>query len=274
MNHMARSGSNGLDLYEKIDGAWHFVGSGIPATTGTTTARILPRPYGAENPEVIKPTKAKEYLVFLPTYSETQRIEIGISPQSTIAPAPPSDKKPIVFYGTSISQGGCAARSGLGHIERLRRALDFPTVNLGFSGSGKCEPIMADLLAEIPASLYVIETVPNMTDEMVAERGLPFLKALREKQPDTPILMVESPNVPLNSDRNAKWKTVYDQAVAAGVKQLHYLKGDDLYGPTDNPTVDTVHPTDLGFYQMAVHYEPVLREILGMKSGGSNAEKL
>lgn len=265
MNHMARTGSNGLDLYAFENNAWHYMATGIPASDGSTTARIFPRPYGKDKPDQTKPGASREYLVFLPTYSELNNIAIGVIPNSAISTGTNryENKKPIVFYGTSISQGGCAPRSGLGHIERLHRALDYPTINLGFSGSGKCEPIMADMLAEIPAALYVIETVPNMEPSLIAERGLPFIKSLREKQPDTPILMVESPNVPLNSDLNVEWKKVYDQATAAGMKNLHYLPGKDLFGDTDNPTVDTVHPTDLGFYQMAQHYEPVIREIMG-----------
>lgn len=273
MNHMARTGSNGLDLYAFENGKWNYMATGKPETTGPTTARIYPRAYRNSDPDAAKPVTPREYLLFLPTYSSLNSIEIGIGPNSNISKGTNRNegKDPIVFYGTSISQAGCAPRSGLGHIERLRRALDYPTVNLGFSGSGKCEPVMADLLAEIPAALYVIETVPNMNSEMIAERGLSFVKSLYQKHPNTPILMVESPNVPLNNVTNVEWKKVYDQAKASGINNIHYLPGDDLYGDTDNPTVDGVHPTDLGFYQMARHYEPVIREILGDQVSPQNA---
>lgn len=265
MNHMAPSGSNGLDLYVRRDDKWKYAGTGVPkSTTSTEGLRIWPRQFGISQQENARPGDVSEYLLYLPTYSETPRLEIGITPGSIIAPAPDSyaDKKPIVFYGTSISQAACAPRAGLGHIERLRRMLDHPTVNLGFSGSGRLEAVMAEVLAEIPASLYVIETIPNMTDEMVQERTLPFLKKLREMQPDTAILMVGSPNVPLNDSRNALWRKQYEAAATDGVENLHFLDGEGLYGDTDNPTTDGVHPTDLGFYMMARHYEPRLRELL------------
>lgn len=262
MNHMAASGSNGLDLYVKESGRWAYVGTGVPQTTATSTARLFPGKFSSQTTTGTAP--AREYLLFLPTYSATTALEIGVSPAASIAPAKEFDAKtkPVVFYGTSISHGACAPRTGLGHIERLRRALDYPTINLGFSGSGKCELEMAELLAEIPAALYVIETVPNMGDDLIRERTLPFLKELRKRQPVTPILMVASPNVWLNTRQNELWKAQFTAAKEAGIDKIFFLDGDDQYGDTDNPTVDGVHPTDLGFYQMALSYEPVLRELL------------
>lgn len=269
MNHMAASGSNGLDLYVKDSGAWEYVGTGIPQTTATSTARLFPGKFSSGS--TTGTVAAREYLLFLPTYSATTALEIGISPTTSIAPAekPEAGKKPVVFYGTSITHGACAPRAGLGHVERLRRALDYPVINLGFSGSGKCEPTMAELLAEIPAALYVIETVPNMSSDLIRERTLPFLKELRKKQPDTPILMVASPNVWLNAGQNELWKTQFEAAKEAGIDNIFFLAGDGQYGDTDNPTVDGVHPTDLGFYFMAKYYEPVLRKMLNLPSARS-----
>ncbi len=256
MNHMAWTGTSGVDLYALENGKWVFRGIGQPA--------------GTQNMEVLqsgKPAQSTEYLLFLPLYSKVDTVEIGIAQTASIAAGPNryAGKLPIVYYGTSITQGACASRPGMAHTSILRRWLDYPTINLGFSGSGKCEPIMADVLAEIPAAIYVIETVPNMEAALVRSRAVPFITSLRSKQPDTTILMVESPN-DKNNDRNIEWRKAFDQMTTDGMTKLHYLANNDMYNTREEPTVDGTHPTDLGFYQMAVKYEPAIEAILGSQN--------
>ncbi len=268
MNHMAPTGSNGLDLYVWREDDWFYAGTGVPrGTTSTQDLRIWPRQFGVAQEELAAEGALREYLLFLPTYSPTNALRLGVPAGSEIGPGRADrygDRKPIVFYGTSISQGACASRAGLGHVEQLRRMLDYPTVNLGFSGSGRGELVMAEMIGEIEASLYVIETVPNMSGDLIRENTLPFLRRLRELRPETPILMVGSPNMPLNAENNGLWRKEFERARGEGLEGLHFLDGNGLYGGMDNPTTDGVHPTDLGFTMMAREYEPVLREILGM----------
>jgi nitrous oxide reductase accessory protein NosL len=43
------------------------------------------------------------------------------------------------------------------------------------------EIALAHLLADIDAACYVLDNLPNMTPEMVAERAIPFVNYLRAK---------------------------------------------------------------------------------------------
>jgi lysophospholipase L1-like esterase len=180
-----------------------------------------------------------------------------------LRPARPRTTRPIVFYGTSITQGGCASRAGMAHAAILGRHLDREVINLGFSGSGKMEPVLADLLCELDPVLYVLECLPNMTTDMVRERVAPFVRRLRNVRPKTPILLVENPNIASDGLQNRTLHAVYDELNAEGIAGLHYLPSTDQLAGREDGTVDGVHPTDLGFSRMAEAYEPVLREIVG-----------
>ena len=256
MNHMAATGNSGLDLYRRVDGSWEFCGVGRPNTTRTTA--VLASNLAAE------PT---EYLLYLPLYNEVTELKIGVEPSALIEPAPQrlgERPRPIVFYGTSITQGGCASRSGMCHPAILGRWLDREVINLGFSGAGKMEPELAQLLGELDPALFVLECLPNMTTAMVRERVAPFVRALRKARPTTPILLVENQINPKRNPDNQALREVYEFLRSAGVQHLHYLPGDALLAGAENATVDGAHPTDLGFHRMAVAYEPVLRQLLDL----------
>ena len=251
MNHMAATGNSGLDLYAQIKGQWDFRGVGRPTPTRSTAvlARDLPG----------EPT---EYLLYLPLYNKVTELRIGVEPGAMIAPPPPRATRPIVFYGTSITQGGCASRAGMCHPAILGRWLDRPVINLGFSGAGKMEPALADLLAELDPAVFVLECLPNMTPEMVRERVEPFVHSLRRARPETPIVLVENPIRPRENEVNPLLRQAFDKLQSQGVENLHYLPGDALLAGRENGTVDGVHPTDLGFLRMAETMEPVLRDLL------------
>src|SRR5439155_14165975 len=108
-------------------------------------------------------------------------VEIGVAKDKFIAKGPTyaKEKKPIVFYGTSITQGGCASRTGMVHTAILGRRLGYPIVNLGFSGNGRMEPEVVKLIAEIDASCYVIDCLPNMTAKEVSANTEPLVQLLR-----------------------------------------------------------------------------------------------
>ena len=251
MSHMAATGNSGLDLYRRQDQAWKFCGVGKPRETQTTAA--LARNLPAE------PT---EYLLYLPLYNQVTQLKIGVAPGAQITPAAERRSRPVVFYGTSITQGGCAARAGMCHAAVLGRHLDRAVINLGFSGAGKMELELADLLGELDAALYVLECLPNMTTEMVRDRVGPFVQRLRRARPSTPVLLVESPLHPQANAGNEQLRVIFDKLARSGVENIHYLRGESLLAGRENGTVDGVHPTDLGFARMAAAYEPVLTRIL------------
>jgi hypothetical protein len=203
------------------------------------------------------------------------KLEVGVPKEHTLAKAParPADRaKPIVFYGTSITQGGCASRPGMVHTAILGRRLDRPIINLGFSGNGKMEPELATLLAELDPAVYVLDCLPNMSPQEVSERVEPFARMLRAARPSTPIVLVEDRNytdgvlVASKRERNeashAALRASFDRLVADGVKDLYYLPGKDLLGDDGEATVDSSHPTDLGFMRQAAAFQSVLEKVL------------
>jgi lysophospholipase L1-like esterase len=266
MPHMPSTGVSGLDLYVKDDaGRWRWVAVGIPKKYPTTVAELIHD----------IPAGKREFLLFLPLYNGVTSVELGVPKGSNIsAPDPPAKgrRKPIVFYGTSITQGGCATRPGMAYAAILRRWLDWPIINLGFSGNGKMEPELAELLAELDAAVYVIDSVGNMRIEEVEQRVEPLVRTLRRAHSTTPIVLVEgtraSSALPrpelrqLVTRRNAAQRAAYDRLVAAGVPNLHYMTSATLLGNDGEATVDGAHPTDLGFERMAEGFAAVLKPLL------------
>jgi lysophospholipase L1-like esterase len=264
MPHMPATGVSGLDLYAKDGDRWLWLGYGRPeqvTNAGTLASGIEPG--------------SREYLLYLPLYNGVSSVEIGLPEGATLSTAPPppeAQSRPIVFYGTSITQGGCASRPGMVHTAILGRRLGHPVINLGFSGNGRMEAEVGELLAELDAAAYVIDCLPNMSAEEVGARTEPLVRILRAARPDTPILLAEdrtyssAPLIPGQRDRHAAsrsaLKDAFERLVADGVPGLSYLPGDPQLGDDTEGTVDGSHPTDLGFLRMADAFEPALRAVM------------
>lgn len=265
MEHMPPSGVSGLDLYVKDGETWRWLGAGHPLTAPTNECVLAD--------EV--PAGRHEYLLYLPLYNSVRSLEIGVSPNAELAKAPPRPGprgNPICFYGTSITQGGCASRPGMTYVAILGRKLDWTTINLGFSGSARMEPEMADLLGELDAAAYVLDCLPNMTTALVRERVGPFVDRLRKARPQTPIILVES-TIPqyaaflpgpraATREKNDVLREVYDRLGRDGVRGLTYVQSESLLGTDGEATVDGLHLTDLGFTRFSEVMEPVLRKVL------------
>jgi hypothetical protein len=159
------------------------------------------------------------------------------------------------------------------HTAILGRRLGCPVINLGFSGNGRMEPEVAKLLAELDPLCYVLDCLPNMSAGEVTERVEPFVATLRAARPETPILLVEDRNYTdsllveskrkHNADNHAALRGAYDRLTKGGVKKIGYLEGDLLLGDDGEGTVDSSHPTDLGFFRQADAFEAPLRHYLG-----------
>ncbi|MDB5312050.1 MAG: hypothetical protein JWO38_6252 [Gemmataceae bacterium] len=265
MPHMPATGVSGLDLYARgADGRWSWVANGRPAAETTTTTLAGGLPAGE-----------REYLLYLPLYNGVSSVEIGLPKGAKLKKAddrPADRRKPVVFYGTSITQGGCASRPGMVHTAILGRRFDVPVINLGFSGNGTLDREMADLLGEIDAAVYVLDCLPNLGPKQVAERTEPFVKALRKARPGVPVVMVEdrvftnaqwrAGAKQFHADNHTAFRKAYESLTAAGVEGLHYLPGDKLLGDDGEGTVDGSHPTDLGFLRQADAFAEVLGPLL------------
>jgi hypothetical protein len=252
MTHMAATGTSGLDLYVKLaDGQWAYAGTG--------------RPDGGQDNEATffedRPKAERTYLLNLPLFNRVTALSLGVAAGSSFETVRNAAGRSIVFYGTSITHGGCASRPGMTYPAIIGRALDCETVNLGFSGSARMEPEICDLLAELDPDVFVIDALPNMGSDPITERTLYLVRAIRKSRPSTPIILVG--NITYQKGRafgsdgnherglNAQLRAAYDQLRAEGVGKLHYLPGADLLGTDGEGTVDGAHPTDLGFSRMA-----------------------
>jgi hypothetical protein len=265
--HMPATGVSGLDLYvRQPSGAWRWLANGRPSAQ-TNVAKLF-----SDLPDSADP---REFCLYLPLYNGVSEVEIGISAGDFLAKAParPAERRrPLLFYGTSITHGCCASRPGMTHPAMVGRELDWPVINLGFSGSGKMEPAMAELIAELDPAVFILDCLPNMNGAMVTQRVEPFVKRLRRSHPDTPILLVEDRtyssaflNARLekgNRENRLALRQAYGRLLVAGVKGLHYLPGEMLLGRDGEDTVDSSHPTDLGFARQAEAFLQVLTPIV------------
>ncbi len=267
MNHMPRAGSAGFDIYLGRGRNANHAGTAQPCRDQQKMEQII-----CWNP---KPGVMSDFTLNLPLYGGCANIEIGLAPGAKLRPPSPRKvKQPVIFYGSSITQGGCASRPGNSYTNMLTRTLDAPQVNLGFSGSGRGEIAVARLIADVPASVVVMDYDYNApTPEHLAATHEPFYKAIREKQPDTPIVFVTAPDVWFEFPETEKVKTqelrkniileTYERAVQAGDRNVYFIDGATLFGKGDRSacTVDRCHPNDLGFFRMYKRMLPLLRKL-------------
>jgi len=266
MENMGAGGVSGMDLYIRNDhGGWGWVGEAAPNQIDTNTRDLVTG----------LPPGWHEFLLYLPLYNGVESVELGIPSMASLSKAPPRPEarsKPIVIYGTSITEGGDASRPGMAYPAILGRRLDRPVINLGFSGNGPMELEVARFLKELDPAVFVLDCLPNMNAAQVKERAVPFVKILREARPETPIVLVE--NITYQGSRylaerregaaskNAALQAAYKELTASGIQKLFYIAGAGLLGDDDEATVDGTHPTDLGMMRMAGTMEPVLRQAL------------
>ena len=263
MSHMAATGIKGIDLYTKYNNKWRYVTT-AGALVGLKTYQNKSIPADSINEyELIKnmTPEFREYKLFLPLYDGVTKLEVGIDSTASIEKASPSTVKPIVFYGTSITQGGCASRPGMAHTNIISRKLDVDCINYGFSGNGRMETPIVELISEIDARFYVIECLQNMDSERVSERVKPLVDIIRTKHPHTPIVLVE--NMMYTTafldhteetrliQENAALKNEYDKIIKSGTPNIFYIKDNKDFLVDNEGTVDGVHLTDLGFLRYA-----------------------
>ena len=164
MHHMAGTGIRGIDLYQLDENDhWQFVGTAIPNGKDTTKTQIVVS--GMDG-------KDHDYMAYLPLYDGVTKVEIGVT-QGAKVDLPHRDVlvkgggKPIVFYGTSITQGGCASRPGMVYTSIISRALQKECINLGFSGNARMDKALAEMVARVDADQYVIDCLENCTLKVI-----------------------------------------------------------------------------------------------------------
>ncbi|MFZ9002504.1 MAG: SGNH/GDSL hydrolase family protein [Robiginitalea sp.] len=251
MDHMPDTGIKGVDLYFRNKDGWQYLNTGRPQ--GILNEYTL-----IENMAV----EEREYKIYLPLYDGIKSIEVGIDSNSFIIVPDRNMEKPIVFYGTSITQGGCASRPGMAHTNIISRKLDVDVLNFGFSANGRMEKPIAELISESDAEFYVIECMPNMlSPQKITERTIPLVDIIREKNPNTPIILVDLFKAAFSVLNNKVMeesieldnalKIEFQKMIDNGYKNIFYVESLNALGSDQEGTVDGVHFTDLGFMRYA-----------------------
>ncbi len=266
--NMAKLDHAGVDLYARdANGNQHWIGNHMGWSFGDTITISYNDIKTAEFAN-----RGLEFEVFLPPYSTVTSMQIGVDEGSSFRFLHESAERPIVVYGSSIVQGASPSRPGLMWVTQVKRDMDYPVVNLGFSGSALMEPALFEAMGEIPARAYVLDPIPNsykLGDEIVS-RMVSGVKHLRTKN-DAPILLVESAG-PVDSvfrrdlyeqyvTGNRMLRKAYDELVASGVDSLYYLTMAEI-GMDEDSYIEGTHPNDIGNRLQAKAVEGKLREML------------
>ena len=285
--HMPATGVSGVDLY-----AISSDGDALWCAGKYAFKDTISYDFQNLNPNDQYHKHGREYRLFLPLYNSVKWLEIGVAEGTEFTFLPVRPEKPIVAYGTSIMQGACASRPGMAWTSILSRKMDRPLINLGFSGNGKLEKEVTDLLAEVEASVYILDCLPNltirtdsvysMTAEEVAKRIKDAVRTLKGKHPNTPIALAGHPGCTdgaINAKRlsycqeaNKVLTETFAELKAEGIQGIYLIPSEDFKQGIET-MVDGTHPTDLGMMLYAEGYEKHLRKILHEEAGTSITTK-
>ena len=254
MNHMTDTGIKGIDVYEKKNQNWHYVGTCLPN--------------GKENEQILfedLERKKREYCLFLPLYDTLIDMQIGLDDDSSLENIT-FQNKPLVFYGTSITQGGCASRPGLVHTNIISRELGYECINLGFSGNGHLENSVGAIMSDIDAGLYVVECMYNVDKKMINEKTRQLIKTIRAnpQAKNTPIVFMEQVVIDMGHidtefisnvmEKNKELNKQIQESINDGEKGLFIIKHTSAIDEDSEATVDGLHFNDLGFQRYANHF--------------------
>lgn len=261
MSHMPRAGSCGFDSYISDGKSFPLYQKTFQPLPGQVDYKCV---IGL-NPE----KKMCSWIINLPLYGGIASMELGVEVGSKVLPPKAHKvKKPILFYGSSITQGGCASRPGNMYPSHLCRKVDAEQINLGFSGSGRGEKAVAEAIASLDLAAFVYDYDYNAPNpEHLKATHEAFFKIIRKADKDLPVIMISkcNNNNPKADElrKNIILKT-YQNAVKKGDKNVYFIDGLTLFGKEDPDasTVDGCHPNDLGFYRMYKTILPVLRKAL------------
>ncbi|MBQ4122043.1 MAG: hypothetical protein IJD35_08510 [Clostridia bacterium] len=255
MSHFALCGSAGFDLYINNE----YRASCLPPFSITD---------GYQGVMELGSRQMREITLHFPLYSDVTELYIGLDDTAALeAPTPYQAKKKMVFYGSSITQGGCASRPGTAYPTLVARHFDSDFINLGFTGNAKGEPAMAEYIKTLPMSVFIYDYDHNAPSvEHLENTHENMFKIIREANPNLPIVMLSRPRyfpTEEEKERLAIIRQTYENALANGDKNVYFIDGKTLMQFCQNEgTVDGCHPTDLGFYSMAQTLIGLLETIL------------
>ncbi len=209
----------------------------------------------------------REITINFPLYTCVESLYIGLEENAKVYEAEPyKNLKPVVYYGSSITQGGCASRPGMSYQEIISRSLNLDYINLGFSGNAKGEDEIADYIKNLNMSLFVYDYDHNAPSvEHLKNTHERMFKIIRKANPDLPIIFMNRPKFYLKGyelDQYEIIKTTYENALKEGDKNIYFVDNKALTKLCKNEgTVDNCHPTDFGFNSMAEALIKVIKDI-------------
>ena len=254
MPHFTFAGSIGFDLY--ADNV--YIRSYVPPIDVED---------GYEGIIEFEDRELRDIIINFPLYSDVKNLYIGLEESAQVKPGDfYKNEKPVVYYGNSITQGGCASRAGMSYPGQISRALDIDFVNLGFSGNAKGEVEIAEYIKDLPMSMLIYDYDHNApTLEHLLNTHERMFKIIREANPDLPIIMMNRPRYYLDADSVARYeliKTNYENALKSGDKNVYFVDNKALTKICKKEgTVDMNHPTDFGFYSIAQALIEVMKDI-------------
>lgn len=270
MFEMPATGVSGLDLYARNEENMSMICHG-DYRFGDTTSYTY-------NNLVYNYTKkgGYEFELFLPLYNQVTWMEIGTSKDAEFRFIPSDTEMPILVYGTSIANGGCASRPAMAWPAIIKRSLDIPVIDWGFAGSGELDTEIFQQITELNLRLLILDNMPNMTQyvDSIVPRIVRGVHLVRKKS-NVPILLVEHDGYTCDEtnsvfDKNSwerpniELKSAFEQLQQEGIKEIYYLTKEEI-GITMDATVDNVHSTDYGQMLYANAYLPKIRKILHIK---------
>ena len=266
MKHMPMTGSSFFDLY--VDGKYYYTFYPNIDMHDSLKAERIGREEGFTSVIKLNTKKMREIEINFPLYNSVDEVYIALDKNAIIeSPTQYRACKPIVYYGSSITQGGCASHPGNAYQNIISRRLNCDFVNLGFSGNAKGEIPMAEYIAKLDMSIFVMDYDHNAKNaEYLKQTHEPFFEVVRKNNPDLPVVFVSVADKCFDDIdlRKEVIYTTYKNALDRGDKNVYFIDGQDIYKDVgyDLCTVDNCHPNDLGFWCMANSIGKVIEEIL------------
>ena len=263
MPHFAMTGGAGFDMYISQNGE------------APRHIKTFAPPYemqdGYESVHTFAGAGWREITIHWPLYSEICELYIGLSETATVSePTPYKHEKPVVYYGSSITQGGCASRPGMSYQNIISRRLSCDHINLGFSGNAKAEIEIAEYIKGLDMSVFVYDYDHNApTKQHLQDTHERMFRIIREANPDLPIICASKPKIRLtdaDKERLEIIRKTCENSRANGDRNVYLVEGSKLMELAGTEgTVDCTHPTDFGFASMAKAFGDLLEEILNKK---------
>ena len=251
--HFTLTGTTGMDMYVGNEYAKTFVPPNDMEYSYEGIAEFVTR-------------EKREITINFPLYSETKELYIGLEKEALVKEASPyRNHKPIVYYGSSITMGGCASRPGRCYQNIVSREFHYDYINLGFSGSALGEDAMTEYIQGLEMSAFVMDYDHNApTPEHLKKTHEKMFQGIRNAHPDIPIIIMPMPKNKLTEvekERSRIIQTTYENAVSKGDKMVSFIDGKMLTAMCgDEGSIDGAHPTDFGFASMAKALCEVLKQ--------------